>query len=286
MKKFDITICVNPKAKQAQGSTGEQIKKLLISAGLSCNSLNPAHLKDTPEHALGSTLIAVGGDGTVNSVAAVAIKHNRKLGVVPQGTFNHFAKDVGLPMDIEAAVAVIVRGKTRSIDFGVVNDHVFLNNSVIGFYPLLVAKKEQLRPRYGKWPALVVSGYKVLTTAKNYHVVVAINGKELKLKTMMVLVANNKYDLTGIGLASRNRIDQGQLYVYVIKPQRLISMLRVSIRLLAGRAKSNDFDRYNASELSVELNKSSVRVALDGEVTNLATPLRYTSQSKALRVVC
>lgn len=286
MKKFDITICVNPKARQAQGSTGEQIKKLLIKAGLSCNSLNPARLKDAPEHALGSTLIAVGGDGTVNCVAAAAIKHDRKLGVVPQGTFNHFAKDIGLPLDIEAAVAVIVRAKTKSIDFGMVNDQIFLNNSVIGFYPLIVSKKEQLRARYGKWPALLVSAYKVLTKAKSYHVVMTINGKELALKTMMVMVANNKYDLTGIGLANRSHIDQGQLYVYVIKPQRLVNMLGVSVRLLAGRAKGSDFDRYNASELHISCAKANLRVALDGETTSLSTPLHYKIQHQALRVVC
>lgn len=98
-------------------------------------------------------LVAAGGDGTVNAVAQVAATAERTLGVLPVGTLNHFAKDLGLPLDLREAATVIAKGCTQMIDYATVNDRLFVNNSSIGLYHALVRGRERRADKVGKWPA-------------------------------------------------------------------------------------------------------------------------------------
>src|SRR6266850_4101350 len=109
-------------------------------------------------------VVAAGGDGTVNGVASALAGSNTPLGVIPLGTLNHFAKDLHLPLDLDAAVSVIAARHVKKVDVGVVNDRVFVNNSSIGVYPSIVVEREELRRRrgYGKWRALAVATAHVL----------------------------------------------------------------------------------------------------------------------------
>src|SRR4051812_44354533 len=88
-------------------------------------------------------VVAAGGDGTVNAVAAALIGRRTAMGVLPLGTLNHFAKDLGLPLDLPAAAAVIARGRVSQVDVGAVNGRCFINNSSIGLYPTLVEDRER-----------------------------------------------------------------------------------------------------------------------------------------------
>jgi diacylglycerol kinase family enzyme len=89
--------------------------------------------------------VAAGGDGTVNAVASAVAGTERCMGVLPVGTLNHFAHDLGLPLKLEAAVAAITGGRTRGIDVAEVNGAVFVNNSSIGAYPTMVLDRERMR---------------------------------------------------------------------------------------------------------------------------------------------
>ena len=87
-------------------------------------------------------IVAGGGDGTVSAVAAALVDTEVALGVLPLGTLNHFAKDLGLPLDLGGAVRVIAAGQTQRIDVGEVNGRVFINNSSLGLYPEMVRECE------------------------------------------------------------------------------------------------------------------------------------------------
>ena len=108
-------------------------------------------------------VIAAGGDGTVSAVAALLVDSEAALGILPLGTLNHFAKNVGLPIDIEEALEVIDQGNVRRTDVGEVNGKVFLNNSSLGLYPMVVRGRIQ-KQRLGrsKWAALFWSALAVL----------------------------------------------------------------------------------------------------------------------------
>ncbi len=100
-------------------------------------------------------IVAAGGDGTISSIASVLIGKDIPLGVVPLGTFNHFAKDMNLPLNIDDALNVIINGKVQKIDAGKVNEHYFINNSSIGLYPRMVRHRKADQKRLGgnKWLA-------------------------------------------------------------------------------------------------------------------------------------
>ncbi|HZI88057.1 MAG TPA: diacylglycerol kinase family protein, partial [Pyrinomonadaceae bacterium] len=97
-------------------------------------------------------IVAGGGDGTINAVASELVGTDKAFGVLPLGTLNHFAKDLNIPVDIEAAVRTIVSGHTTRVDVAQVNDRIFLNNSSLGLYPRLVHEREkQQRLGLRKW---------------------------------------------------------------------------------------------------------------------------------------
>ena len=88
-------------------------------------------------------VVAGGGDGTVNAVAGKLAGTDTALGVLPMGTLNHFAKDVGIPLNLHAAVRTLFTGQITKVDVGEVNDRVFVNNSGVGFYPHFVRQREE-----------------------------------------------------------------------------------------------------------------------------------------------
>src|SRR4029450_6264872 len=106
---------------------------------------------------LSQLVIAGGGDGTVNTVAAALVGTEVVLGVLPLGTLNHFAKDLGLPLELGGAVQTIGAGHTVRIDVGEVNGQMFLNNSSLGLYPRIVRHRQKQTERLGrgKWPAFL-----------------------------------------------------------------------------------------------------------------------------------
>ena len=122
--------------------------RLLISSGADLGSLaNQAR-------AFGGLVVGGGGDGTIAAVAAALVGTDTPLGVLPMGTLNHFAKDLGIPLELEKAVQTLFTGKVAQVDVGEVNGRIFLNNSSLGFYPRIVQERErEQRQGHSKWVA-------------------------------------------------------------------------------------------------------------------------------------
>src|ERR1700730_7417438 len=140
-------------------AAGIQIEiKLTTSAKNVLEEVSAAILREP------SMIIVGGGDGTLNAAAGLLIGSGIALGVLPLGTFNHFAKDLHVPLDVESAVATIAEGYCAQVDVGAVNDHFFLNNASLGIYPQLVETRhlQQQRLGRGKWPASVWAALAVL----------------------------------------------------------------------------------------------------------------------------
>lgn len=285
MKSLEATLCFNSNARQGGDEKLAQIESILKEKGVSYNSLDPLSLKSVSAKRLGPILIAVGGDGTVNLVAAAALKHKRKLGVIPLGTFNHFAKDAGVALDFKKATQRVFSGKVKRVDVVRVNGQVILNNSAIGFYPHLVAKREKLQGKIGKWLALVIVTPTVVARARRYRLQLELDSRTVNVRTSLLVVANNNYDVKNFGLAERHAINAGRLYVYVVKPHSLWGVMGVSLRLLVGKVSGDDFDRYDARKVRITNPKTKLRVAIDGESLRFKTPLNYEMMPKSLTVI-
>jgi diacylglycerol kinase family enzyme len=238
----------------------------------------------------GATIIvAAGGDGTVNAVAAELLDgDDAALAVLPHGTLNHFARDIGMPAGIEDAAAVIAIGHAREVDVGEVNGRAFLNNSSLGLYARLVVERERLQQHsnLGKWPALLRAGWSVLRHRHVFSVVLHVDGRELRRRTPFVFVGNNDYVIEGLHSGERDRLDAGVLAIYVLRPNGPWGLVMLAMRAMAGRiVRGRDLDQLHATSLLVESHHAQADVARDGEVCLLQTPLRYRIRQRALRVI-
>lgn len=232
-------------------------------------------------------VIAAGGDGTINTIARLVADSRATLGVLPMGTLNHFAKDLGVPVELDAAVVAIANGRDIEVDFGEVADRVFLNNSSIGIYPHFVIEREQAQRRLGwpKWPAAIAAAIASLRRFPYVDVELDLGNERIRRTTPCVFVGNNEYSLAGMSLGERERLDAGYLTVHVVRRIGRLGLLRLALRALFGRLeRDHDFDRFRVREFEVRSRHARLRVATDGEVCVLDLPLRYRVRPRALRV--
>lgn len=233
-------------------------------------------------------VVAGGGDGTINAVASVVVDSQVLFGVLPMGTLNHFAKDLGIPLDLDQAIAVIARGRVRRVDIGEVNGRIFLNNSSLGLYPDIVRDRERQQRRLGrgKWLAFCWATLAALRRYPFLNVRLQLGENSHPRRTPFVFIGNNAYTMQGFNIGERARIDGGQLSLYVAQRTTRLGLLRLAFHALLGRlAQARDFDAVLARELLVETRHRRLRVATDGEVTVMATPLRYRIRPGALAVL-
>jgi len=232
-------------------------------------------------------IVAGGGDGTVSSVAALVVDSNKALGVLPLGTLNHFARDMGIPFDLEAAAETIVAGHTTEVDVAEVNDRIFLNNSSLGLYPIIVREREKRqRLGSGKWPAFVWAMIQALRRYPFLDVRLRVNDHLLDRTTPFVFVGNNEYAMDSFNIGLRNRLDRGVLSIYITHRTSRLRLIGLAFRALIGRLRNDkDFLALSSNEVNIETARKRLRVAFDGEVEVMESPLRYRIRRRALRVI-
>jgi diacylglycerol kinase family enzyme len=233
-------------------------------------------------------IVAGGGDGTIGGVARAAVRHDCLLGVLPLGTLNHFARDLGLPLDWKAAIDVIAAGHIRAVDIGEVNGHLFLNNSSLGLYPRLVIEREteRLRHRIGKGLALLLAGMRVWKRFPTVSIQLETPRGTVARTTSIVFVGNNRYEVNLLRLGRRDQLDAGQLCLYLSNTPGRLATLKLVLHALIGRLnQARDFEIFCLDRFRIDTRSSVIHVALDGEVRRLKPPLEYTIRPKALRVL-
>jgi diacylglycerol kinase family enzyme len=236
----------------------------------------------------GATCVAgAGGDGTVSAVARSLVGTEIPLGIIPVGTLNHFARDVGVGRDVEDALRILAHGYVLPVDVATVNEHIFLNNSSIGLYPRMVQIRERYERRLGKWPALLQATLLVLRRAQPSVVQISDGSRRLSVRTELVFVGNNQYELDFLHLGRRTRIDGGELCCFILEVPNRVNLWRHVFRYLRDKQPKRHFLRsLEVTELTVvPRSPGKVEVAADGEVFHLTAPLEYRVLSRALRVV-
>lgn len=234
------------------------------------------------------TIVAGGGDGTVSAVAGALADSPKRLGVLPLGTLNHFAKDLKLPTVLADSIKVLAAGHERRVDVGEVNGRVFLNNSSLGLYPRIVRHRTEQQERLGrrKWPAFVVAALSALSVLPRLRLEIMADGVPRQTRTPFFFIGNNAYHMQGLRIGERDRLDAGSLHAYYAANAGRWGLVALAARSLVGRvAQSNDFEMLSARELIVHPRRPTVDVSLDGEVCHLTAPLRYRIRPQALRVI-
>jgi diacylglycerol kinase family enzyme len=233
-------------------------------------------------------VVAGGGDGTINAVASVMAGSGVPFGILPLGTLNHFAKDLGIPLQLEEAVRVLASGRPKPVDVGEVNGQIFLNNSGLGLYPDIVHEREKQESRLGrgKWHAAFRATLAALWRYSILSIRLVVDGRRFARRTPFVFIGNNEYQMRGLAIGGRERLDAGKLSLYVAQHPGRLGLLRFALRALRGTlAQARDFDVLLADEMEITARRTRLRVATDGEVTLMSTPLRYRIWPGALTVI-
>ena len=233
-------------------------------------------------------IIVGGGDGSVGAAASALAGSGAALGILPLGTLNHFARDLGIPADLDQAVALIAGGKARSVDVAEVNGRTFVNNSAIGLYPLMVVDRESQQRRLGrsKRLAMLVASLRTLARFHDSRLTLTTDEGRSSLDTPLLFVGNNDYRIAMPGAGQREALDNGRLCVLVMRKKGVPGFLAATARALLGLSRENDMVRLDDVErLRVDSRQPTLAVSIDGETCRMTPPLDYRIRKAALRVI-
>lgn len=249
---------------------------------------NPAQLPDIAQRAVdaalhhGGAVVAAGGDGTINALTQVALPLNLPFGIVPRGTFNYSSRAHSIPLDIDEAARALLHARLKPVQVGLVNDRVFLVNASLGLYPQLLQDREQFKRTFGRkrvvaiWSALatVLKGYRQLTLD------LECDGQREALRTPTLFVGNNPLQLEQVGLPEAEDVQQRRLAGVLVRPVGTATLLWLALRGALGKLGDDDNVRNFAfKDLIVHHvrreHPRGVKVALDGELTRMHTPLHF-----------
>ena len=294
-EKSQAVVILN--ASAGRGCNAEFANKLANQfriQGMTVNvtlSASGAELIETAHRAVSEgtkTVIAGGGDGTLSAVASALAGTDNALGVLPMGTLNHFAKDLNIPVDIESAIRTIAEGHTTWVDTGEINGRLFLNNSSLGLYPDAVRERQRQQKRLGrgKWLAFF---WAAVTAVRRYpflDLTISLDEKEYRRRTPFIFIGNNDYSTEGFTVGERKRLDAAQLSVYVVQRTGRLGLLVLSLHALLGRLQqAKDFDVLSAKQILINTRHKLIRLATDGEVSLMRSPLHYRICPAALKVI-
>jgi diacylglycerol kinase family enzyme len=256
-------LLINPRSGRGGPSAGE-LRTEAERRGISAHLLRPdedaAQLaRDSDADKLGMA----GGDGSLAPAAAVAIEQDKPFVCIPFGTRNHFARDLGLDLDDPVGALVAFEGAERRIDVGRVNARVFLNNVSLGIYARLVHRRERHRRRRDALARLRAFG---LLLSRPRPTGFTVDGDPVAARVL--LVASNRYSLDFFSIGERERLDEGRLYLYA-----------------AEGVFPGSWEERSGERFEIDTRRHRVQAAIDGEPEQLETPLEFTIEPLALRVL-
>ncbi len=295
---MDVTVLVNRSAGTVikEKITAESLREMFQKAGTRADvRLIPGdQILEAARAAVKAgtgAVIAGGGDGTIRSVASVLVGGEIPLGVLPLGTLNHFAGNLEIPADLEAAVRLIAEGEVRAVDVGEVNGEIFLNNSSLGFYPPIVQARDQemRRARRNKWVAAALATFRLLPKLASLHVKISAGDWQVERKTEVLFVGVHEYTLNAFvhGASEALEDDGGNLHLYISRSRSRLGLIGLALLGLVRDLKNvRSVEDRRLPEFKVEVRrKRRIPVAFDGEVARMDSPLLYRNRRQALRVI-
>ncbi|MGG7566096.1 diacylglycerol/lipid kinase family protein [Rhodovulum sp. DZ06] len=239
-------------------------------------------------------VVACGGDGTICAVAEglaqarAGGESGAALGVLPAGTFNYFARGLGLPERIAPAARIIAEGHTRPLATGAVNGRLFLNNASIGVYPAILREREQIYARFGR--SRLAAYWSVLRVLRGFggplRLHIEADGREIRTRSPLAFVAGSAYQLDLLGVDGAEAIRGGRLALLLAPDDHPGGLVRRALRLGARRAeRGEDYTLVAARSIRIHAGPGARLVARDGERARMRGPFEFTLSAHALRAV-
>ncbi|MBS7806759.1 diacylglycerol kinase family protein [Variovorax sp. PCZ-1] len=286
----------------AAGRNDPQNQRTLIESTFSQAGLSAEIVMASPEqlpelaaqaaekaHRLGTAIVAVGGDGTVNTVAQAAHAQGCVMGVVAQGTFNYFARTHGIPTDPTQALLGLLDADVEPVQVATVNRKVFLVNASLGLYPELLEDREAYKAKFGRsrFVALAAACITLLRSRRQLRLHIELDGTEYDVRTPTLFVGNNRLQLDQFGVqasACRTQaFEEGRVAAIMLKPIGTGAMLRLILHGAMGTlGEADDVQSFQFDHMLVHPGQRRVKVAMDGEVSWLRSPIEFLVPSKPL----
>lgn len=283
-----IPAFVNPESGTAEGA-----RDALSAAGLfDIREVRPADLADEIAEAVitgASRVLVAGGDGTVRTAASAVAGTEVELAILPSGTLNHFARDHGIPTDLEEAAAIAGSRNVEDTDAAYVGDELFVNTSSIGAYVAFMRVREQLEPRLGYRLASLIASIRTFFYMRAYTLEIEIDGKKHSYRSPIVFIGVGERELQMPHLGMRVPGGRRGLHVMIVKGRfkaRLLALAWEAVRRgIKSAARSPHLDAFLVDRCTIRMKRRSASIGLDGEAVRLDNPLEYRLERDILRIV-
>lgn len=229
------------------------------------------------------TVVVGAGDGTLSLAAATYANSDTVLGVLPFGTMNLLAHDIGIPRDLAGALAALAQAAPMKVDLGLVNGRPFHGVSGVGFFSQMALAREQERERHGRVLGWLIALGKAAFRAGRMSLEVELAGDRRPMEAYAALVTVNAFDAPGL---HRSRLDGGLLEVLVAEDRGAFARLKAGADVLVGAWRDNPgIHLFSTPRVTIHARRHRAWVATDGEVTRESLPLRYAIAPRALNLL-
>lgn len=233
-------------------------------------------------------IVAAGGDGTIVSVAQAMLGEKAAMGVLPLGTFNYFARGLGLPEDPAEAARAVLEGETQPLSVGEVNGQVFLNNASIGLYPYILQQREDAYRRFGR--SRMLAYWSALRTFVHIRRprprTITANGESRTLRSPLIFAARSAYQLREFGLTGAQAVERDKIALWVVHETTRGGMFVMAWRLMRKRLRAGeDVDLIIADDVEVAARHTTELIAFDGEKKHMSVPVKFRMRPDAINVV-
>lgn len=278
-------LLINPNSRSGNCDLSPTLERLRAGGLEFEEPRNGGDLNETIAHADPDIdrVIVGGGDGTLNAVARSLSRMDKPVGILPLGTANDLARTLGLPADLQACADIILRGRTRRIDLGEVNDKAFFNVASLGLSTEVTrALNQDLKARFGVF-GYALALWRAAARRRTIRGMLTVDGKRQEVRAIQISIGNGLYYGGGMAIAADAAIDDGTLDLVVVPPQPLFPKIHRFLAFRWGRHDLNEeIDHRRVKEIDLDT-KIKLPINTDGEITT-ETPARFRIRPKAIEV--
>lgn len=292
----NVLILVNAKARSASGGALEVLlaRRLSKYNNIRYEIFRPQSI-ETLKEGLAERLsrnnidkvVIAGGDGTVMETLPVLIEHPEvPVGLIPLGTGNLLAKNLHIPLDVESAIEVILKGKTLPIDLGKIEGHIFVVNAGVGLDAEIIEKTDHRSKKRWGVLAYVLQGTFLVGLARQAKIRIEADGQVIRTKAMGVMISNAGRDIgAGVCLAPDADATDGLLHGSILRIQGVANLMSGVFQLLSGRkgCRKDAIPYFKAHKVHIDA-KPALKAQADGNVIG-ETPVTIEIAPQKLKML-
>jgi len=268
------------------GDAGYKVKLVEFSSNSEfCATCDSAVKEAKAENGI---VIAAGGDGTVSAIGDLCHKYKVRMGVIPLGTFNYFAREHNIPLQPIEAARAIQNGVEKKVSAGFIGERLFLNNASFGLYTKIIKNREKDKKLFGRFKIvdMISAAHSLFSRQKTFTVNINLNGRQEAHKTTMIFIGNNNLQLENLGLEEVKCTRNDLLGVIIMSKISRWETARLLMRgVLKNMGKEETLDSFCSDSFEIDSERKNIEVALDGEIIKCQTPLLFHVEADALSLI-